>query len=168
MALLVTGPEVFTAIVGAILGGPASAVHGTDGRHHVVYELLLANTKAVPATLQAVEVVDPEHDAALFRFAEAQLLGMVRTMNAGPASNLDLPPNESRLVLLSLDFPSAAAVPRRLDHRIEGARGDQPGGQGAIVDHIPCGLACARDAGRLRLPASARGQGLARRQRLLW
>src|SRR2546422_9276060 len=55
------GPEsakdVFTAIVGTALGGPPSAVHGTDGRHHVVYELVLTNAKAVPATLQAVEVL---------------------------------------------------------------------------------------------------------------
>ena len=35
--------DVFTAIVGSILGGPTSGVHGTDGRHHVVYELVLTN-----------------------------------------------------------------------------------------------------------------------------
>src|SRR3989442_9252874 len=45
--------DVFTAIVGSILGGPTSGVHGTEGRHHVVYELVLTNAKAVPATLQA-------------------------------------------------------------------------------------------------------------------
>ena len=49
--------DVFTAIVGSILGGPTSWVHGTDGRHYVVYELVLTNAKAVPATLQAVEVL---------------------------------------------------------------------------------------------------------------
>ncbi len=117
------GPEsakdVFTAIVGIALGGPTSAVHGTDGRHHVVYELVLTNTRAVPATLQAVDVIDRANDARLFRFEGSQLLGMLRTMNARPAPNLDLPPSESRLVLLSLDFVSAGTVPRLLDHRIE-------------------------------------------------
>src|SRR5213594_827040 len=158
-ALLVTGPEVFTAIVGAILGGPASAVHGTDGRHHVVYELLLTNTKAVPATLQAVEVVDPEHDAALFRFAEAQLLGMVRTMNAGPASNLDLPPNESRLVLLSLDFPSAAAVPRRLDHRIEALAAISPAAKvpSSITYRVASLALATRAASVFRPPLEGKG-----------
>src|SRR2546422_390953 len=43
--------DVFTAIVGSILGGPTSDVHGTDGRHHVVYELVLTNAKAVPAAI---------------------------------------------------------------------------------------------------------------------
>ena len=33
--------DVFPAIVGSILGGPTSGVHGTDGRHYVVYELVL-------------------------------------------------------------------------------------------------------------------------------
>src|SRR3989442_7101695 len=41
------GGDVFTAIVGTILAGPVPAVHGTDGRHHVVYELLLTNTQGV-------------------------------------------------------------------------------------------------------------------------
>src|SRR2546430_323242 len=111
--------DVFTAIVGSILGGPTSGVHGTDGRHHVVYELVLTNAKAVPATLQAVEGLDPEHDARPFPFQGKQILRLLRALNARPASNLDLPPSESRVVLLSLDFPSARAVPRLLDHRIE-------------------------------------------------
>src|SRR3989441_12587939 len=76
--------DVFTAIVGSILGGPTSGVHGTDGRHHVVYELVLTNAKAVPATLQAVKGLDREHDARLFRFHGQQLLGMLRALNARP------------------------------------------------------------------------------------
>ena len=111
--------DVFTAIVGMVLGGPTSAVHGTDGRHHVVYELVLTNTRNVPATLQAVEVRNRADDAGLVRFEGKQLLGLLRTMSARPASNLDLPPNESRIVLLSLAFSSAGAVPRLLGHRIE-------------------------------------------------
>jgi len=114
-----TAGDLFTAIVGTILGGPTSAVHGTDGRRHVVYELVLTNTKNVPATLQALEVLNRANDARLVRFEDRQLLGMVRTMSARPAANLDVPPNESRIVLLSLAFPTAGAVPRYLDHRIE-------------------------------------------------
>src|SRR5437762_1705440 len=113
------GGDVFTAIVGTILAGPVPAVHGTDGRHHVVYELVLTNTKAVPATLQAVEVLNRANDARLARFEGNQLLGMLRAMNARPAASLDLPANESRVVLLSLAFSSAETVPRLLDHRLD-------------------------------------------------
>src|SRR2546421_471532 len=72
------GGDVFTAIVGTILAGPVPAVHGTDGRHHVVYELVLTNTEAVPATLQAVEVRNRAHDA--------RLAGLARGARAGGAS----------------------------------------------------------------------------------
>src|SRR2546429_9495632 len=57
------GGDVFTAIVGTILAGPVPAVHGTDGRHHVAYELLVTHTAAVPATLPARGGPDPPHDA---------------------------------------------------------------------------------------------------------
>jgi murein DD-endopeptidase MepM/ murein hydrolase activator NlpD len=118
--------DVFTAIVGTILGGPTSAVHGTDGRHHVVYEVVLTNTKNVPATLQAVEVLNRANDARLVRFDGKELLGMLRTLSARPAASLDVPPNESRVLLLSLAFTSAATVPRLLDHRIEALAADSP------------------------------------------
>src|SRR5262249_28132286 len=111
--------DVFTAIVATILGGPTSAVQGTDGRRHVVYELVVTNTKDVPATLQALEVLNRANDAGLVRFEGKELLSMLGTMNARPAPSLELPPNESRLVLLSLALSSAETVPRTLDHRIE-------------------------------------------------
>ncbi len=151
--------DVFTAIVGSILGGPTSGVHGTDGRHHVVYELVLTNAKAVPATLQAVEVLDREHDARLFRFEGKQLLGMLRALNARPASNLDLPPSESRVVLLSLDFPSARAVPRLLDHRIEALAAVSPAANApSSVEYrlAPFALA-ARETHVFRPPLEGRG-----------
>src|SRR5256885_13275879 len=113
------GGVVCTAIVGTILAGPVPAVHGTDGRHHVVYELVLTNTEAVPATLQAVEVRNRANDARLARFEGDQLLGMLRAMNARPAASLELPANESRVGLLSLAFSSAETVPRLLHHPLD-------------------------------------------------
>ena len=151
--------DVFTAIVGSILGGPTSGVHGTDGRHHVVYELVLTNAKAVPATLQAVEVLDREHDARLFRFEGQQLLGMLRALNARPASNLDLPPSESRVVLLSLDFPSARAVPRLLDHRIEALAAVSPAANApsSVEYRLATFALAARETHVFRPPLEGRG-----------
>src|SRR3989442_15287540 len=45
--------DVFTAIVGSILGGPTLGGHGTGGRHHRVYEVVPTHSKAAPATPQA-------------------------------------------------------------------------------------------------------------------
>jgi hypothetical protein len=51
--------DVFTPVTVSLVGSDSeAAVKGTDGRYHVVYELLLTNAKAVPATLKAVEVLD--------------------------------------------------------------------------------------------------------------
>src|SRR5437867_11044511 len=87
------GGDVFTAIVGTILAGPVPAVHGTDGRHHVVYELALTNTKAVPATPQAVEVLNRANDATRARSDGNQRLGRPRAPNARTPARPDLPAN---------------------------------------------------------------------------
>jgi hypothetical protein len=47
--------DVFTPVTVSLIGNDSEgAVKGTDGRYHVVYELLLTNAKSVPATLKAV------------------------------------------------------------------------------------------------------------------
>src|SRR5256712_13775854 len=46
--------DVFTAIVGSILGGTHSSVHGTAGRHHTGYTSVLPHTKHWPPTLTEV------------------------------------------------------------------------------------------------------------------
>src|SRR3989442_13491344 len=45
--------DVFTAIVGSILGGPTSSVHCTEGRPPRVDEILLAQAKGGPGNPQA-------------------------------------------------------------------------------------------------------------------
>src|SRR5262245_18922158 len=123
------GPDVFTSVVGSILGGPTSAVRGTDGRYHVVYELQLTNTRSVLATLQAVEVLAGAHGPTLLLLAGPKLLGGRRRLDARPATNLELPSSESRLVLISLDFSSARAVRKVLHHRLEAQAALSPAAQ---------------------------------------
>ena len=59
--------DVFTPVTASFVGGDTAAVKGTDGRYHVVYELLLTNTRPVPATLQAVEVLDAADGTTILR-----------------------------------------------------------------------------------------------------
>ena len=47
----------FHTLIASTLSAEAYPVRGTDGAYHVVYELLLTNTKSVPATIQKVEVL---------------------------------------------------------------------------------------------------------------
>src|SRR2546430_17391058 len=82
-----------------------------------------------------------------------------RACSARPASNLDLPPSESRVVLLSLDFPSARAVPRLLDHRIEALAAVSPAANApsSVEDRLaPFALAAPETHG-FRPPLEGRG-----------
>ncbi len=112
--------DVFTPVTVSLIGSDSeAAVKGTDGRYHVVYELLLTNTKAAPATLKAVEVLDAGDGTALLRREGDKLVEFVRTLDAQPAENAALPPNQSRMVFLTVSFASEEDVPEALDHRFE-------------------------------------------------
>src|SRR2546430_17366517 len=82
-----------------------------------------------------------------------------RACSARPASNLDLPPSESRVVLLSLDFPSARAVPRLLDHRIEALAAVSPAANApsSVEYRLATFALAAREAHVFRPPLQGRG-----------
>jgi murein DD-endopeptidase MepM/ murein hydrolase activator NlpD len=112
--------DVFTPVTVSLIGSDSEgAVKGTDGRYHVVYELLLTNAKAVPATLEAVEVLDAGDGTTVLRREGDKLVPLIRTLNAQPAKNALIPPNQSRMVFLTVSFNSEEDIPESLDHRFE-------------------------------------------------
>ena len=118
---------MFTPVTASLIGDDSEgAVKGTDGRYHVVYELLLTNAKAVPATLEAVEVLDAGNGATVLRREGDELVALVRTLDARPAEDAALPPNQSRMVYLTVSFDSKEDVPEALDHRLELNAADSP------------------------------------------
>lgn len=50
----------FNPLLVSALNGNTQVFPGTDGRQHVVYELIMINANVTPATLQKVEVVSSE------------------------------------------------------------------------------------------------------------
>src|ERR1700682_6130857 len=50
--------DQFTPLVVSPLTTNTRPFHGTDGRVHLVYELVLTNTSTTPTTLRKIEVVD--------------------------------------------------------------------------------------------------------------
>jgi hypothetical protein len=112
--------DVFTPVTVSLIGSDSEgAVKGTDGRYHVVYELLLTNAKAVPATLEAVEVLDAGDGTTVLRREGDKLVPLIRTLNAQLAKNALIPPNQSRMVFLTVSFNSEEDIPESLDHRFE-------------------------------------------------
>ena len=53
-----SSPDQFTPVTVSPLAESTQPFPGTDGKYHVVYELLVTNTKPTPATLKKVEVLD--------------------------------------------------------------------------------------------------------------
>jgi hypothetical protein len=57
--------DEFTPVVISALTATTHSVRGTDAKEHVVYELLITNANATPATLQKIEVVDGHNPSSV-------------------------------------------------------------------------------------------------------
>jgi hypothetical protein len=115
--------DALTPVVVSLVGGDTAAVRGSDGRYHVVYELLLTNASPGAASLEAVEVLDAADGTEVLRLEGEDMIEeqALRTLEPGhPAEDASLPPNETRVLLLTASFESEDDVPDALDHRIEG------------------------------------------------
>ena len=57
LALNTASADVFTPVIASTISPEAHPIRGTDGAYHVVYELLLTNTKSFPATIRSIDVL---------------------------------------------------------------------------------------------------------------
>jgi len=81
-------PDSFTPLVVTPLTSHALPFPGTDGRTHIVYELVLTNANVTPATLESVEVIDASNPSkALGTYQGQDLLSHLRTTGSSPADN---------------------------------------------------------------------------------
>src|SRR3954468_13507121 len=120
--------DTFTPVTVSFVGrDTATPVLSSDGRYRVVYELILTNTKPVPASLDAVEVLDPTNDSQVLRLEDKDLLDNLRTLDVKPVPDASLQPNEARLLYLTAIFDSEDAIPEALDHQLEVQGADNPG-----------------------------------------
>ena len=112
--------DQFTPVLVSPLMQITESVLGTDGRYHVVYELLLTNTRPQPATLKKIEVLDASALSSVIATHEGnEFLARLRTLGNSAADTLEIKFNEARLLLLHLTFNSYADVPIRLLHHVE-------------------------------------------------
>jgi hypothetical protein len=133
LALPATGqklaPDQFTPVIVSPLTPSAQPFPGTDGKYHVVYELLVTNTKPTPATLKKVEVLDASSrnsHAVIASYEGDAVVTRLRTLANIPATNPEIEFNGTRLFLIDLTFDSRAQVPGRLQHLFELMGGSGP------------------------------------------
>ncbi len=111
--------DELTPVVAVAHTSEATPVLGSDGKHHLIYELRLMNARAVQATVlevQAVDAANPER--VLGKFEGASLLASLRTLNNKFAEDARLDVNSARLLLMHLVFDSRAAIPVKVVHRL--------------------------------------------------
>ena len=128
--------DQFTPLLVSALNGSTQVFPGTDGRQHVVYELIMINANATPATLQKVEVVpaaDPSRPIATYQGAE--LLAQLRSTANTAVDNPQIELNGVRVFLIHLALSAGAAIPERLMHRLTllGGRTPAPKPQTPVV-----------------------------------
>jgi hypothetical protein len=120
--------DAFTPLIGSPLTPNTIAFSETDGKQHIVYELIFTNTRPTPATITGIEVVGPAPASeTLASYSGAELLKRLRTLANNPVDSAEIEFNGSRLLLVELAFDTRAQVPSRLEHRVRVMAAGAPG-----------------------------------------
>ena len=128
LALNPASADVFTPVIASTLSPEAHPIRGTDGAYHVVYELLLTNTKSLPASIQKIEVLAGANGSQIITsFSDAEVVKRLRTLAPQPAIDAMIEPNAARLFYIELTFKDAAHVPKLLEHRLHLIGAPNPG-----------------------------------------
>jgi peptidase M23-like protein len=119
--------DVYTPVVVSALNASTQPVVGTDGKQHLVYELVLTNASRMPATIQKIEVVDAKDSAkVLASFEGAALIAHIHNTGNMPVEKAEIGFNETRVALVNFPMAAGSAVPTRVEHRIT-LTGSAPG-----------------------------------------
>jgi hypothetical protein len=112
--------DQFTPLTAFALTSDTRPFPGTDGKTHLVYELLLTNSSATPATPEKIEVVDASNPSqVLASFGGADLTSRLRTPGAAPVTAPTIGASETRLFLVDFALDPSTRIPSRLMHHIQ-------------------------------------------------
>jgi len=111
--------DQFTPVLASPVAPKTAPAPGTDGKYHVVYELLLTNATNFAAALEKIEVLDAHNPSRrLAAFQGGDLVSRLRVLLNQPATDLKIEGGSTRLVFLDLVFGSRDDVPHFLLHRL--------------------------------------------------
>ena len=91
---------------------------GTDGKAHLVYELLLTNVVPAPVTLSSLEVRDADSGATLIRLAGDSLRAATSLATSPDTPAVVLPPASVGVVWLDIPLADQHAIPAAIKHRL--------------------------------------------------
>jgi hypothetical protein len=101
--------------------GLIAPVKGSDGRYHVIYELLLTNTLGSPADLRGVEVLDAGSGKSLLKLAADDIRKgeYLHALDRKTADSTTFAPFSGQTLILNLGFDAKSDIPERVVQRFE-------------------------------------------------
>jgi hypothetical protein len=154
-------PDQFTPLVASVLNNNVRPFLGTDGRLHIVYELVLTDASPTPATLEKIEVIGASNSAqALASYGGKELLSSLKTTARLPAENVTIEFNGTRLFLINLSLDPGITLPERLLHHIEVLGAPSPGPKAetpVLLSYTVAPLNISRKLLRIGPPLSGKG-----------
>ena len=133
--------DAYTPLVASVLG-PASTFpfRGTDGKYHIVYDLVLLNASRIPATLQSLAVVDAAQPSRVIASFEGRaLVDRLRTLagEGGAVTDAAIEPSAGRILYVDLVFDAPDLAPRAVQHRVRALGAANPGvGAATPLDYV--------------------------------
>jgi hypothetical protein len=107
----------FTPVVASVVA-PPTPVLGSDGRRHLVYELLLVNRSWAPPATVTVRSVRALAGGKMVTSLRGARLASLMFPFGGTRPGTTLDPGESAFVLMDVALPRDARVPARLEHQL--------------------------------------------------
>jgi hypothetical protein len=107
----------FTPLVMSVLSTPIP-VKGSDGRFHLVYELLVTNAYKLDFEVVSVEVLDGDRDEkVLTSFSGQEVSKMMQLVGTRAAIN-SLKPGQAGVIFMTFSVDTVNDIPSSLLHRI--------------------------------------------------
>ncbi len=129
-------PDAFTPLTVQPISQPTFPFLGTDNKYHLAFDMQVTNATAVPASLDAVDVVDAQDPSSvLVSFSGKQLVApgcnygdcnRLRLLPAAPADDDTIPPQTSRSLLVDFALDSMGQFPKAVMLRLQGTGADSP------------------------------------------
>ena len=154
--------DVLTPVVVSPLVPSTLAVLGTDGKQHLVYELVITNAGTATATLETIEVVGADDPAkVLAKFEGASLLTRLRDAGRGPKITApQIAFSDTRLFLVDFTLDKDSRVPAMLLHRFHLLAAGPPGSppdQAVAQTYTIAPIAVGTDVTVLGPPVAGKG-----------
>lgn len=120
--------DVFTPVTVRPLAPTTAPVLGDDSRYHLAYDLWVTNTKAAPAIITGIEILNAADPSQLVASLEGESLNaVVRELSLRPTPDASLAPGQSKLIFMNAAVDDPGRIPAAIAHRVTGAGAANPG-----------------------------------------